>query len=49
MSQVERTFARFPCKDGKPGLDLCKIDPEAFAIFLREVQARIRKIRSDCV
>jgi hypothetical protein len=39
----KRQFAHFPRKDGKPGLDLCRTDPEAFETFLREVQARIRK------
>lgn len=39
----KRQFAHFPRKDGKPGLDLCKTDPECFEDFLREVQARIRK------
>ena len=39
----KRQFAHFPRKDGKPGLDICKTDPERFEGFLREVQARIRK------
>ena len=39
----KRQFAHFPRKDGRPGLDICKTDPEAFETFLREVQARIRK------
>jgi hypothetical protein len=30
-------------KDGRPGLDICKTDPDAFEAFLREVQAKIRK------
>jgi hypothetical protein len=39
----KRQFAHFPRKDGRPGLDICKTDPERFEAFLREVQARIRK------
>ena len=39
----KRQFAHFPRKDGRPGLDICKTDPEAFEEFLKEVQARIRK------
>ena len=39
----KRQFAHFPRKDGRPGLDICKTDPEAFEAFLREVQTRIRK------
>lgn len=39
----KRQFVHFPRKDGKPGLDICKTDPEAFETFLREVQARIQR------
>jgi len=39
----KRLFAHFPRKDGRPGLDICRTDPERFEDFLREVQARIRK------
>ena len=39
----KRPFAHFPRKDGRPGLDVCGTDPEAFEAFLREVQARIRR------
>jgi len=39
----KRLFAHFPRKDGKPGLDVCRMDPERFEDFLREVQVRIRK------
>lgn len=39
----KRQFTRFRRKDGKPGLDLCRTDPEGFEPFLRELQARIRK------
>lgn len=39
----KRQFARFPRKDGRPGLDVCRTDPEAFEAFLREVQSRIRR------
>ena len=39
----KRQFAHFPRKNGRPGLDICKTDPEHFEAFLLEVQARIRK------
>ncbi len=39
----KRQFAHFPRKDGRPGLDICKTDPERFEAFLLEVQSRIRK------
>lgn len=39
----KRQFAHFPRKDGRPGLDVCRTDPEAFEAFLREVQSRIRR------
>ncbi len=39
----KRQFAHFPRKDGRPGLDICKTDPDRFEAFLLEVQARIRK------
>lgn len=39
----KRQFARFRRKDGKPGLDLCRTDPERYEAFLRELQARIRR------
>ena len=43
QSFQKRQFAHFPRKDGKPGMDICRTDPERFEAFLREVQARIRK------
>ncbi len=39
----KRQFAHFSRKDGKPGLDICKTDPEHFETFMRAIQARIRK------
>ena len=39
----KRQFAHFSRKDGKPGLDICRTDPERFETFMREIQARIRK------
>jgi hypothetical protein len=43
MSARKRQFAHFPRKDGRPGLDICRTDPDRFDAFLREVQTRIGK------
>jgi hypothetical protein len=43
LSARKRQFAHFPRKDGRPGLDICRTDPERFEDFLREVQKRIGK------
>ena len=39
----KRQFVHFPRTNGKQGVDICRMDPEAFEAFVREVQARIRK------
>ena len=39
----KRQFVRFPRKDGRPGLDICRTDPARFEVFLAELQARLRR------
>jgi len=42
LSARKRQFVHFPRKDGRPGLDICRTDPEGFEAFLRELKTRIR-------
>jgi hypothetical protein len=43
----KRQFVRFLRKDGRPGLDVCRTDPARFDGFLRELQARLRRISPE--
>ena len=43
MTARKRQFVHFPRKDGRPGLDICRTDPEPFDAFLQEVRTRIGK------
>lgn len=39
----KRQFTHFPRKDGKPGLDLCRLDAAAHDAFEKQVRMRIAK------